>query len=662
MDENDESSRDYLDTGSGIGLDTEHLSLLGFRTILWNCVTVEPEEDEYEQEAVSALNVFNVSYVITERIGAWWSGCCFRGKRSKTVLDDVSFKFPIGELTGILGSSGSGKTSLLDVISCRTEGEVRGHVFYKKYACTKHFMKQFGSYVLQADRLLPNLTVRETLRYSAQLRLPGSATSGEIDKKVAKVINEMGLRTVADTRIGGSMKRGLSGGEKRRVTIAIQLLQEPRILLLDEPTSGLDSYTARSLVSNLADLAHQGKAVILTIHQPRFDIYKLFDNVGILSMGQVVYYGKSNEMVSYFTGIGDPCPQYANPLDYYVDEASVDRRNAESEQKTSGRVKHLISQYRESKLHKDMVGDIEESLIRYLDARTQPEFKRRKPSYIYILKCLVSRLMVNLSRERTGYLSRIFMMVAFVPFICIFLGRLKDNQQSVQDRIGLMYQGSQVPYFMGILLPVALFPPLRDLYYRECRDGLYSTGAFILAYTIHVFPFQVISSLIFSSIVYWATGMNPYLDRFGIYTAVVVIIHFCGEIVTVGIMGMFRSPHVANSISTMILACSGLFASGMLRSLGSMLDILKWISWATLQKYCSEILVVNEFHNLNFTCPNPGKINPCLFTTGDVYLDTFYPGAVDHMERNFGACVGFAVGYVVLTTLVFKLKGIPNLH
>ncbi|KAL5008328.1 hypothetical protein ScPMuIL_013909 [Solemya velum] len=658
-----EGDPNFLDTESNLSVWHSGIadSVLDFASALRGCTTIDHDEEEDDLETVPTLNILHVSYEIKERIGPWWKGFCFRQKRSRTVLNDVSFKFPIGELTGILGSSGSGKTSLLDVISCRTEGVVNGDIFYKNYACTKYFMRQFGSYVMQADRLLPNLTVRETLRYSAQLRLSGSATPDEIDTEVANVISHMGLRTVADTRIGGSMKRGLSGGEKRRVTIAIQLLQEPKILLLDEPTSGLDSYTARSLVSNLAGLAHQGKAVILTIHQPRSDIYKLFDNVGILSMGQVVYYGKSNEMVSYFTGIEDPCPQYANPLDYYVDKASVDRRNLESELKTTKKVEHLISLYKQSKIHQEIVQDIAGTLSRYPAVVTTFTSRRQKPSFLYVLKCLVSRLMVNLSRDRTGYLSRIFLMVVFVPFVCIFLGRLKDNQQSVQDRIGLLYQGSQIPYYMGILHPVALFPPLRELYYRECRDGLYSTTAFLLAYITHALPFQFMSSLIFSTVIYWVTGMHPSLDRFCIYTAIVTILHFCGEVVTLGIMAIFMNPHLANSISAVILTTSGLIASGFIRSLGSMLDVFHWLSWATLHKYCSEILVVNEFHNLNFTCSHQGRA-PCLFPTGDAYLDKFYSGAVDHMERNFGALAGFAIGYVVLTILTFKIKGIPNLH
>ncbi|RUS79955.1 hypothetical protein EGW08_012299 [Elysia chlorotica] len=136
--------------------------------------------------------------------------------------------------------------------------------------------------------------------------------------QVQAVIELMGLKHVAESRIGGAMIRGVSGGEKRRISIGLQLLKDPEILLLDEPTSGLDSFTARNLVSTLANLAHKkGKLVLMSVHQPRSDIVNMLDKIAILTGGQLAYLGTPSQMVPYFTGIGYTCPLNENPCDIY---------------------------------------------------------------------------------------------------------------------------------------------------------------------------------------------------------------------------------------------------------------------------------------------------------------------------------------------------------
>lgn len=642
--------------------EVESPSIFDLNYVLNSCSNFSPDLEEEERASKPTLNLLEVNYEVKERVGPWWKGACFRKQRKKTVLRDVTMQLKSGLLTAILGSSGSGKTSLLDVIACRTEGKVTGKVYYNNYECTKEVIKQYGAYVMQADRFLHNLTVRETLRYAAYLRLPGRTKKFEIETKVNNVINEMGLKNVADNKIGGTIVRGISGGERRRVTIALQLLQDPKILLLDEPTTGLDSYTAHYLVSNLRDIARRGKLVLLTIHQPRSDIFKLFDEVGILSMGDMVYFGGAEQMLDYYQDIGYPCPTYANPLDHYVDLASIDRRDNQREHETATRVRHLVDTFFKSEIHNQTLNDVNEATLRPTNRATMLYFyKPRPPNVFRVMFTLWKRMMVNLARERTIYIPRLFMLSLFVPFILAFLGHMKTNQESIQDRIGLMYQSASVPPCVSILNAVAIFPPLRDLYYRECRDGLYSTATFILTYAIHVLPFHIIASFFFSIIVYWVTGLYPSWDRFAIYYAVVCALHFIGEIITVGTMGVLINPNIANSTSALVLTASLLLASGLLRSIKNMLEIFQWASWLSVHKYSTEILMANEFHGLNFTCPPP-TLGVCQFETGDAYLREFYPDAVDNMHTNFGALGGFTVSFVVFTIIAFKIRGIPNLN
>ncbi|KAJ8308060.1 hypothetical protein KUTeg_012934 [Tegillarca granosa] len=596
-------------------MEVDEPSIFDLQYVLTSCSNVSPDIEEEERFAAPSLNLLGVNYEVKERVGSWYKGACFRPIRKKKVLRDITIQLRGGQLTALLGSSGSGKTSLLDVIACRTDGKVSGKVYYNNYECSKEVMKQYGAYVLQADKLLANLTVN-------------------------KAIRDMGLKNVADSKIGGTIVRGISGGERRRVTVAIQLLQDPKILLLDEPTSGLDSYTARNLISSLAQLAHNGKLVLVSIHQPRSEIFKLFDQVGILSQGEMVFFGSSNKLVPYFDSIGYPCPTYANPLDHYVDLASIDRRNNDSEFQTLQRVHSLVEKFYASSIHSETADKVLEATMAPTTSRTMVRFYRPRPPNVFrVINALIGRMLINLARDRTIYITRTFMLSLFVPFICAFLGHMKNNQESIQDRIGLMYQSASVPF------------PHREIYITE-NVGMAYIQRQLFCYHMQFMRFRFMFSLVLSSALLY-TGLYPEWSRFGIYYAVVFVTHFIGEIMTVGTMGVFLNPQMANTITALVLSASILYASGFLRTLSNMLDIFDWFSWVSIHKYVAEILVANEFKGLNFTCEQNGA--PCQFLSGDDYLKQYYPEAVENMSRNFGALGGFMISF-----FVFHYRGVQD--
>ncbi|XP_064623528.1 ATP-binding cassette sub-family G member 5-like [Lineus longissimus] len=619
----------------------------------------------------NTLNVRNLTCSVKETPTGWWKRKCACMSRSRRViLDNVSMRLRSGQLTAVLGTSGSGKTSLLDIISCRTPGKakVTGDVLLRNTRMTQTMVKEHISYVMQADRLLPNLTVKETLTYIAMLKFAAGIPGFNIELQVMRVINEMGLRHVADSRIGGVISRGISGGEKRRVTIAAQLLQDPRILLLDEPTSGLDSFTAHHLVHRLSSLAKKNKIVLMTIHQPRSDIFKLIDQVVILSMGKVVYCGAASEMVGYFKSFGYPCPRRANPLDHYVDLASIDRRTGHRETETMQTLEILVQTFSKSSIDKETTDQIEEEVTQTSDEEGLATggysltFSRRTPDWFSTMLTLLRRMTLNLTRDRTSFAMRNGQLAIFSLFIFLFIGHLKDTQESIQDRTGIFYETVQVPPYAALLNAVSLFTQLRDLYYRESRDGLYTSSPFLVAYFIHILPFSLIVSVLFSTITYWSIGLYPSLNRFGIYLAVVFILHYASELLAVTILAIFHNEQIVASIVSLIFVASGLIASGYLRSTESMLQIFRWMSWGTLHKYSSEIVVANEYHGLNLTCDKLDKALPCIFTNGDIYLDMFYPESVDHINVDFYALGLFTIGLGLLAMIAFKIRQTPDLN
>ncbi|KAF7554941.1 hypothetical protein G7Z17_g2558 [Cylindrodendrum hubeiense] len=259
----------------------------------------------------------------------------------KELLRFVSADFQ-PSLIAIIGSSGSGKTTLLDALSDRLTGRAHINQGIALFNGRPGVDNIEHAYVTQQDILLPSLTVRETLRYAADLRLPLSIAR-ERHAIVEDVIAELGLQKCADTRIGNSQNRGCSGGEKRRVSIGVQLLANPSMLCLDEPTTGLDAASAFHLATTLRRISRKGRVVVMTIHQPRPEIWSLFDNVIVLAEGGPVYSGPTIESLPWFELNGFEKPPFINPADFIIDTAAIDYRGSKLEEESRARVNALKS-------------------------------------------------------------------------------------------------------------------------------------------------------------------------------------------------------------------------------------------------------------------------------------------------------------------------------
>ncbi|XP_047328930.1 ABC transporter G family member STR2-like [Impatiens glandulifera] len=240
-------------------------------------------------------------------------------KQEVDLLHNITGYAPKGSITAVMGPSGAGKSTFLDGLAGRIASEsLKGRVSLDGLDVTPSLIKRTSAYIMQEDRLFPMLTVYETLIFAADFRL-GSFSMSEKQLRVEKLIEQLGLSSSRNTYIGNEETRGISGGERRRVTIGVDIIHGPSLLFLDEPTSGLDSTSAHSVIEKVQDIARLGSTVVLTIHQPSSRIQLLLDHLIILARGQLMYQGSPKDVILHLGRMGRKVPKGENSIEFLID-------------------------------------------------------------------------------------------------------------------------------------------------------------------------------------------------------------------------------------------------------------------------------------------------------------------------------------------------------
>lgn len=240
-------------------------------------------------------------------------------KNGKCIMNGVTGELKGGQFTAIMGPSGAGKSTFLSLLSGKTEPTGGMLSVNGKKASLKNYRSLVG-FVPQEDTMLRELSVEENIRHSAFMRLPKSMSREKKLKRVYQVMESLELLDIRDSIIGNELVRGISGGQRKRVNVAMELVADPSLLALDEPTSGLDSTSSSTLCEILSELAMTGVNVAAVIHQPKITILQQFSDVLLLGVGgRTVYMGRTEDMEPYFDKMGFPLPPQINPADYYMD-------------------------------------------------------------------------------------------------------------------------------------------------------------------------------------------------------------------------------------------------------------------------------------------------------------------------------------------------------
>ncbi|XP_054796036.1 ABC transporter G family member 12-like [Prosopis cineraria] len=436
---------------------------------------------------------------------------------TKRLLDRLSGYAEPNRIMAIMGPSGSGKSTLLDALAGRLPGNVvmTGNVLVNGKKRGDHGVK---AYVTQEDILLGTLTVRETISYSAKLRLPSTMTKEEVNDIVEGTILELGLEQCADRPIGNWHLRGISGGEKKRLSIALEILTRPSLLFLDEPTSGLDSASAFFVVQTLRNIAHDGKTVISSIHQPSSEVFALFDDLFLLSGGQTVFFGAAKMAVEFFAKAGFPCPSRRNPSDHFLRciNADFDRitmtmmasqKIPEQDNLSTGEIKEiLVEKYQWSEYAataRSRIKEISKTGQKESESKSKDQAKWWKQ-----LSTLTQRSFVNMCRDAGYYWIRIIIYVGLSLCVGTVFFDVGTSYRAIFAR------GSCGAFISGFMtfMSIGGFPSFIEemkVFKKERLNGYYGNAVYVLSNFLSSLPFVFAMSFATGIITFYMVKLHP---------------------------------------------------------------------------------------------------------------------------------------------------------
>lgn len=413
-----------------------------------------------------------------------------------------------GQFLAIIGASGAGKTTFLNYLSGRDPSknlEKEGSITINGVDRSKFDYGKYVAYVQQDDVLYQSMTVKECLMFAAKMRLPPKT---DYEERVQSLMESLRLEKAADTKIGGPLVKGVSGGERKRTSIGVELITDPNLIFLDEPTTGLDSFTAQNVVEVLSSLAASGRTIISTIHQPNSEIYEDFDQLMLMAGGKTLYLNDASKAVDYFSSIGEKCPERTNPADFFMNMMSLealDEPDLEDEEELKKTRTMIEGDY------KRKIGFLsdryESSELRCDESSVHPEVQKLgggnednvkySPGWGKQFCLLLMRNFKNIIRLPIASYGKIISYLFISVLILLVWGHLGTDEQSIQSRTGVLFITSTMLIMFNLQGVILVFPDERPVFLREHSGGLYGTTVYYISKILSEIPLLLINSTLY---------------------------------------------------------------------------------------------------------------------------------------------------------------------
>lgn len=514
------------------------------------------------------------------------------------VVGSTSGVVEAGTITGIIGPSGSGKTTLLNVLAGRLRYdrklEASGKLKVDGVALEPG-QRIASGYVMQEDVLFSHLTVKETLLNAFSLH--SACQSESPTQYVDHILKLMNINGIQNSIVGNVQERGISGGEKKRLAIACELISKPQVLFLDEPTSGLDSFQAAMVMKALRGLADSGCTVVLAIHQPRGQVYELLDKLVILgSGGRSIFVGPRGTASSYFEGRGYPIPASCNPPDYILDLVSLDTTSDSARNESLKRIEQLRTQ-----ISDPCVNSCRSPLAAVGDDPLAPDsWGKRWLWGLHTFKVLFGRNCTQLVRDRRTIRVRFISTAGASATFAMLYWRLGQDlsQASVISRQGLLQVLINYTAMTSLVKTINAFGKERPIVERELSSGLYEVGPYLLAKLVTESSAAAFFPLVMGGIVYPTTGLQPIPTKFGRFTILLVLQSLVSSMLGLS-FGAALPLEAALEGGKTTMMMSVIFG-GFYFSDKTLPVRLRWLSETSLIKKGFEAMVANEMRGLKF--------------------------------------------------------------
>ncbi|XP_021827008.1 ABC transporter G family member 4 [Prunus avium] len=547
------------------------------------------------------------------------------------ILKDISLTAYPSEILAIVGPSGAGKSTLLDILAARTS-PTGGALLLNSSPINPSSFRKLSAYVPQHDACLPLLTVFETFAFAASLLVPNSSPTNIADV-VASLLTELRLTHLANTRLG----HGLSGGERRRVSIGLSLLHDPAVLLLDEPTSGLDSTSAFNVIQTLKSICtSRHRTVVLSIHQPSNKILSAIDKILLLSKGTVVHHGTLSSLEAFLLSNGFTVPPQLNALEY-----TMEILNRLPAFKPITSATPPPSSPPDNPHNSDQDNQATRQVIRYKSSRIQEVLALYNRFWKIIYRTRQLLLTNTLEALLVGLvLGTIYINIGF-------------DKQGIEKRFGLF------AFTLTFLLSsttetLPIFINERPILLRETSGGIYRLSSYLIANTLVFLPYLLAIAIIYSVSVYFLVGLCASWQAFAYFVLVIWVIVLMANSFVLFLSSLAPNYIAGTSLVTILLGGFFLF-SGYFISKDNMPKYWLFMHFFSMYKYALDALLINEYGCLVSSCliwyeENNGNNRECMVTGGDVLLKR----GLHERQRwsNIYILIGFFVLYRVLCLMV----------
>lgn len=584
---------------------------------------------------------------------------CKKEIKTKSILNKLNGVVEPGTILAIMGPSGSGKTTLLNILAGRISNRKwTGSIKINGKDMDRHVLKECAGYVPQADILIGPLTVFEHLMLYADMNLPKNVTKEEKLQICTRILEDLRLTKTKNQFVGYAdddaaqtgLNRGLSGGERKRLSIGLQLVSNPSMLFLDEPTTGLDSYSAESVCRLLSQLAKEGRTIIVTIHQPSNEILSLFDNLMLLAHGKPIYFGPIQSTLEYFDGIGYPCPVDDNPADFYLRLVHINPETGENtgydntEEAADVLHKHFLeSKYNDYSKQKRKTPPLQEKKI-----RKTADFWRQ---FGTLLGVEFTKAIKEPRAIRAGLIQSIISSL-IMGIIYLNLG---FDQDSIQNRGGALFFICINALFGGMFVPFRNILIERRILFFHLQEGLYHCLAPYLAKFLINVPETIIVNLIGGTIFYFMVHLQYIAAKVFIFYGLIILTSITAISMGNFLMFAFQDPTIAQTIMPMLFVPMMVF-SGFYSNNKAVPVYFIWAPYISLIQYSFASIAINEFTGLHFTCTKDElkQYNGvCPYNTGEDYLN-FRELQNLAIWENVIVLASYLLFYLVLGFIILK--------